>query len=126
MFTKLGSPDGGEKRKVVLVGSNEGPTGLAFCPTTIDASILFSIVLPILVSSETALALWVEITPNFQYQSVEFMGGVFLPPKRLEGTLVKRFGLVSMYLPFGSLGLFMKAKKKKLQLGFGEPIITYA
>jgi hypothetical protein len=41
------------------------------------------------------------------------MGGVFLPPKRLEGTLIKGFGLVLMYLPFGSLCLFMKEVKKK-------------
>jgi hypothetical protein len=55
------------------------------------------------------------------------MSGVFLPPKRLEGTLVKKFGLVLMYLPFGSLGLFMKEnKKEKLPLGLGEPAITDA
>jgi hypothetical protein len=96
---------------------------LSSCPTTIDASIFFSIVLPVLVSSETALACWVELTPTFRYQSAEFMGGVFLPPKWLEGTLVERFGLVLMYLPFGSLGLFMK-EKMKLSLGLGEPAIT--
>jgi hypothetical protein len=55
------------------------------------------------------------------------MSGVFLPPKRLEGTLVERFDLVLMYLPFGSLGLFMKEKQKeKLPLGLGEPAITDA
>jgi hypothetical protein len=53
------------------------------------------------------------------------MGGVFLPPKSLEGTLIKSFGLVFMYLPFGYLGLFMKeVKNKKLPLGLGEPAIT--
>jgi hypothetical protein len=97
----------------VLVGSTEGSSGLASCPTIIDASIFCSIVLPVLVSLETALSLWVELTPTFQYRSTEFMGGVFLPPKRLEGTLVERFGLVLMYLPFGSLGLFMKENKNK-------------
>jgi hypothetical protein len=57
MSTKLGSPDGGGKTKVVLAGSNEGPSGLSPCPATIDASIFCSIVLPVLVSSDTALAL---------------------------------------------------------------------
>jgi hypothetical protein len=41
------------------------------------------------------------------------MSGMFLLPKRLEGTLVERSDLDLMYLPFGSLGLFMKANKKK-------------
>jgi hypothetical protein len=109
-----------KKKKVVLAGSNEGSSGLASCPTTIDVSIFCSIVLSVLVSSETALALWVELTPTFWYRSVEFMGGVFLPPKRLEGTLVERFGLVLMYLPFGSLGLFMKAKKKNYHWVWGN------
>jgi hypothetical protein len=32
-----------------------------------------------------------------------------------------------MYLPFGSLGLFMKAnKKEKIPLGLEEPVITDA
>ena len=91
MSSKLGSPDGGKKTKFVLVGSMEGSSGLASCLTIIDASIFCSIVLPVLVSSEIALALWVELTPIFRYRSMEFMGGVFLPPKRLEGTLIKSF-----------------------------------
>ena len=93
--TKLGSPDGGEKTKVVLIGSMEGSSGLASYPTIIDASMFCIIVLPILVSLETGLALWVEVTSIFRYRSAEFMGGVFLPPKRLEGTLIRSFGLVS-------------------------------
>ena len=67
MSTKLGSPDGAKKTKVVLVGSTEGSSGLASCPTIIDASIFYSIVLPILVSSETTLALWVELALAFRY-----------------------------------------------------------
>jgi hypothetical protein len=123
--TKLESPYGGEKEKVVLVGSDEGSIGLASCPTIVDVSIFCSIVSPVLVSSETSLALWVELSPTFRYHSAEFMGGVFLPPKRLEGTLIKSFGLVLIYLPFGSLGLFMKSiQKEKLPLGLGEPTIT--
>jgi hypothetical protein len=70
-------------------------------------------VLPVLVSSETTLALWVELAPVFRYRSAEFMSGTFLPPKRSEGTLVERSDLDLMYLPFGSLGLFMKENKKK-------------
>jgi hypothetical protein len=70
-------------------------------------------VLPVLVSSETTLALWVELAPVFRYRSAEFMSGTFLPPKRLEGTLVERSDLDLMYLPFGSLGLFMKVNKNK-------------
>jgi hypothetical protein len=50
MSTKLGSPDGGKKTKVVLFGSAEGSSGLASCPTITNASISYSIVLPILVS----------------------------------------------------------------------------
>jgi hypothetical protein len=57
MSTKLGSPDGGKKTKVVLFGFAEGSSGLASCPTITDASISCSIVLPVLVSLETALAL---------------------------------------------------------------------
>jgi hypothetical protein len=50
-----------------------------------------------------------------------------LPPKRLEGTLFERYDLDLMYLPFGSLGLFMKEKKmKKLSLGLGELAIADA
>jgi hypothetical protein len=70
-------------------------------------------VLPVLVSLETTLALWVELAPVFRYRSVEFMSGMFLPPKRSEGTLVERSDLDLMYLPFGSLGLFMKEKTKE-------------
>jgi hypothetical protein len=70
-------------------------------------------VLPVLVSSETTLALWVELIPIFRYRSVEFISGMFLPPKRSEGTLVERSDLDLMYLPFGSLGLFMKENKNK-------------
>jgi hypothetical protein len=70
-------------------------------------------VLPVLVSSETTLALWVELAPVFRYRSVELMSGMFLPPKRSEGTLVERSDLDLMYLPFGSLGLFMKENKNK-------------
>jgi hypothetical protein len=65
MSTKLGYPDGGKKTKVVLFGSWEGPSGLASCPIITDASISCSIVLHVLVSSRTALALWVELAPVF-------------------------------------------------------------
>jgi hypothetical protein len=119
MSTKLGSPDGGKKTKVVLFGSVEGLSGLASCPTITDASISCSIVLLVLVSLETALALWVELAPVFRYRSAEFMSGTFLPPKRSEGTLVERSDLDLMYLPFGSLGLFMKESKNKKKLPFG-------
>jgi hypothetical protein len=37
--------------------SNEGPSGLASCPTTIDVSIFCSIVSLVLVSLETSLSL---------------------------------------------------------------------
>ena len=50
MSTKLGSPDGGKKKKVVLFSFEEGLSGLASCPTITDDSISYSIVLPILVS----------------------------------------------------------------------------
>jgi hypothetical protein len=113
MSTKLGSPDGGKKTRVVLFDSAEGLSGLASCPTITDASISCSIVLLVLVSLETALALWVELAPIFWYQCVEFMSGTFLPPKRSEGTLVERSDFDLMYLPFGSLGLFMKEIKNK-------------
>jgi hypothetical protein len=111
--TKLESPDGGEKAKVVLVGSDEGLSGLASCSTTVEISIFCPIVPLFLVSSETYLSLWVELTPIFWYHFIDFMGGVFLPPKRLEGSLIGSFGLVLMYRPFGSLGLFMKEIKIK-------------
>jgi hypothetical protein len=39
MSTNLGSPDGGEKKKIMLAGSNEGLSGIASYPTTTDASI---------------------------------------------------------------------------------------
>jgi hypothetical protein len=118
--TNLESIDGGEKEKVVSASSDEGSSGLASCPTTVEVSIFFSIVPSVFVSSETYLSLWVDLTPIFQYRSVEFMGGVFLPPKRLEGTLIRSFCLVLMYLSFGSLGLFMKQVKRKTTIGFGE------
>jgi hypothetical protein len=60
---------------------------------------------------------------------VDFISGMSLPPKRLEGTLVERSNLDLMYLPFGSLGLYMKEKKNKkknVPLGLGELAITYA
>jgi hypothetical protein len=41
------------------------------------------------------------------------MSGTFLPPKRSEGTLVEKFDIDVIYLPFGSLGLFMKVNKNK-------------
>ena len=50
MSTKLGSPDGGNKTKVVLFGSAEGLSGLASCPNATGASIFCSIVLLVLVS----------------------------------------------------------------------------
>jgi hypothetical protein len=89
----LGSPDGGNKTKVVLFGSAEGSSGLASCYTIIDASIFCSIVLPILVSSETTLSLWVELALVFHIGLHKFMSGTFLPPKRSEGTLVERSDL---------------------------------
>jgi hypothetical protein len=54
---KLDSPGGGVKEKVVLFGSMEDLSGLASCPSMIDASISCSIVLPVLVPSKTILAL---------------------------------------------------------------------
>ena len=57
MSLKLGSPGGGVKAKVVLFGFAEGSSGLASYPNMIDASISSSIVIPMLVSSETILAL---------------------------------------------------------------------
>ena len=113
MSSKLGSPSGGVKAKVVLFGSAEGSSGLASCPNMIDASISCSIVLPMLVPSETILALWVELAPVIQYRSADFMRGTFLPPKRSEGTLVERSDFDLMYLPCGSLGLFMKERNNK-------------
>jgi hypothetical protein len=65
MSSKLGSPGGGVKAKALLFGSKEGSSGLASCSTITDASILCSIVLPVLVSSETALSLWVDLVPIF-------------------------------------------------------------
>jgi hypothetical protein len=43
------------------------------------------------------------------------MSGTILPLKRSEGTLVERYDLDLMYLPFGSLGLFMKVNKRKIK-----------
>ena len=111
--TKLESLDGGEKAKVMLVDADEGSSGLASFPTIVDVSIFCSIVSPILVSYETFLSLWVELYPTFLYHSVDFMDGVFLPPKMLEGTLIGSFGFVLIYPAFGSLGLFMKAYIKE-------------
>jgi hypothetical protein len=91
--------------------------------------LLVSIVLLVLVFSDTILALWVELAPVFQYRSADFISGMFLPPKRSEGTLVERSDLDLMYLPCGSLGLFMKEKKKekeKLPLGLAKPAIADA
>jgi hypothetical protein len=121
MSKKLGSPDGGVKEKVVLSGFVEGSSGLSSYPNTTGASIFCSIVLPVLVSLETALALWVELALVFRYWSAEFMSGMFLPPKRSEGTLVVRSDLDLTYLPFGSLGLSMKVNKTKgkTTIGFG-------
>jgi hypothetical protein len=113
MSSKLGSRDGVKKTKVLLFGYAEGSSGLASCPTIIVSSIFYSIVLPVLVSSETALALWDELVPIFQCRSMEFISGMFLPPKISEGTLVESSDLDLMYLPFGSLGRFMKANKIK-------------
>jgi hypothetical protein len=116
MSTKLGSPDGGKKTKVVLFVSVEGLSGLASCPTITDASIFCFIVLSVLVTSETTLALWVEIAPIFRYWSLKLMSRTFLPSKISEGTLVERSVLDLMYLPFGSLGLFIKEKRKSYHL----------
>jgi hypothetical protein len=113
MSTRLGCPNGGKKTKVVLFSSVEGSSGLVSCPTIIGASIFCFLVLPVLVSLETILALWVELTPIFRYWSRDFISGTFLPPKRSEGTLVERSNLDLMHLPFGSLGLFMKENKNK-------------
>ena len=79
----------------------------------IYASISCSIVLHVLVPSKTILSLWVELAPFFRYQSADFISRTFVPPKRSEGTLVERSDLDLMYLPFGSLGLFMKERKNK-------------
>ena len=57
MSTKLGSPDGRKKTKVVLFGSTNGLSGLASCLNMLDVSIYCSIVLPMLVSSKTSLSL---------------------------------------------------------------------
>jgi hypothetical protein len=55
--SKLGSPGGGVKEKVVFFVSTESSSGLASYPNMIDTSISCSIVLPMLVSSETMLSL---------------------------------------------------------------------
>jgi hypothetical protein len=121
MYLKLGYPDGDKKTEVVMFGFVEGSSGLVSCYTIIDASIFCSIVLLVLVSSKTTLSVLVELVPVFWYRSMDFMSGTFLPPKRSKGTLVERFDLDLMYLPFGSLGLFMKEKKTKIKttIGFG-------
>jgi hypothetical protein len=99
--TNLGSPNGGKKTKVVFFGSTEGSSGLASYPTIIDASILCSIVLPVLLSSKTTLAVWVELVLVLWCRSAELMSGTFLLPKRSKETLVERFDLDLMYLPLG-------------------------
>jgi hypothetical protein len=107
----------------------EGSSGLASCSTITDASIFCSIVLPVLVSLEKTLALWVELTLIFRYRSKDFMSGTFLPPKRSEGTLVERSNLDLMYLPFGSSRFVHERKQKqkgKIPLGLGEPAIVDA
>jgi hypothetical protein len=119
MSLKLESPGGAVKEKVVFFGSVEDPSGLASCPNMIYASLSCSIVLPVLVPLETILALWVELAPIFRYRSPDFISRTFLPPKRSKGALVERSDFESMYLPFGSLGLFMKeSKNKKKNLAF--------
>ena len=119
MSSKLGSPNAAIKAKVVSFCLVEDLSGLASCPNMIDASIYCSTVLPVLVFSETILTLWVELSPIFWYHSMDFISGTFLPPKRSEGTLVERSDFDLMYLPCGSLGLFMKEiKKKKKKLPF--------
>jgi hypothetical protein len=115
--SKLGFLGGGVKEKAVLFGYAEGSSGLASCPNMFDASISYSIVLPVLVPSETILSLWVELAPVFRHRSADFISRTFIPPKRSEGTLVEKSDFDLMYLPCGSLGLFMKErnnKKKKL------------
>jgi hypothetical protein len=76
---------------------------------------------------------------------VDFISGTSLPSKRSKGTLVEWSDLDLIYLPFGSLGLFMKERKnkrksyhfvsrsiheqkqkEKLPLGLGEPTIADA
>ena len=54
---KLESPGGGVKAKVVLFGFVEDSSVLASYPSMIDASISCSIVLSVLVPSETILSL---------------------------------------------------------------------
>jgi hypothetical protein len=51
MSSKLGSPGGGKKTKVLLFGSMKGSSGLSSCPNITDASIFCSIVLHVLVFS---------------------------------------------------------------------------
>ena len=81
MSSKLGSPGGGVKEKVVLFCFVEGSSGLTSFPNMIDASVSCSIVLPVLVPSETILALWVELAPIFRYRSTDFISGTSLPQK---------------------------------------------
>ena len=117
IFSKLGFLGGGVKERDVLFGSTEGSSGLTSCPNMFDVSIYCSIVILVLVSPKIILALSVELASVFRYRSVDFISGTFLPPKRSKGTLVERSDFDLMYLPCGSLGLFMKEiknKKKKL------------
>ena len=62
--TNLESPDGGEKSKVVLAGSDEGSSGLASCHIIVDVSIFCSMVSPVLVSSKTFLSFWIKLSPT--------------------------------------------------------------
>ena len=55
--SKLGFPGGGIKEMVVLFGFVEESSVLSSYPSMIDASISCSIVLPVLVPSETILSL---------------------------------------------------------------------
>jgi hypothetical protein len=57
MSSKLGSPSGGVKEKVVLFGFAKVSSGLTSCPNMIDASISCYIFLLVLVPSETILSL---------------------------------------------------------------------
>jgi hypothetical protein len=47
---------------------------------------------------------------------MKLMSGTFLPPKRSEGTFIERSDLDLMYIPFGSLGIFMKVNKSKIKI----------
>jgi hypothetical protein len=91
---KLESPGGGVKEKVVLFGSMEDSSGLASCPSMIDSSISCSIVLHVLVPSETILSLWVELAPVFRYRSMDFTNRTFLLPKQSKEPWLKGLILI--------------------------------